>query len=191
MPDGRTLERHFTFAAADRLDPMGEADDRDYHRHVEAGELIVIPADAVTDEWLYQWSREEFARYNVRQIAGDPYAAAYLLERWKADGFNVVSVQQSNNRLLSPVIDDYAARIKQKRIVHTRNTLVSWQLSCARVFTTAKDCKKIVKAGSTVTGRGGVGHIDNIDALLNALAALRAAEIEQAAYQDAGTAVVA
>jgi phage terminase large subunit-like protein len=191
LEDGRVYERHFTFASADRLEPMAERDDRDYRQHVDRGELTLIPADAVTDEFLYNWSKEAFAGVKVKRIAADPYAAAYLLERWRADGHEVAAVQQSNNRLLSPVIDDYANRIRQGRILHAPSELVAWQLSCARKFTTSKDTAKIVKAGSTVTGRGGVGHIDNIDALLNALAALRAAEIEDAAYQDAGIAVVA
>jgi phage terminase large subunit-like protein len=189
--DGRVMEKHWTFAVADRIADMGQRDDRDYSRYVSAGELILIPPDAVVDEWLYVWSRSEFAKYRVKRIAADPYAAAYLLERWKADGYDVVAVQQSNNRLLTPVIDDYAERVRQGRIIHPKNDLVAWQFSCSRAFTTAKDQKKIVKAGSTVTGKGGAGHIDNVDSLLNSLAALRVAEIEQAAYQDAGTAVVA
>ncbi|MCL2640450.1 MAG: terminase large subunit [Phycisphaerales bacterium] len=182
LGDGRVYEKHFTFAGADRLEEMGERDDQDYNVHVDAGNLIAIPADAVTDEFLYGWFKANLAKHRIKKIVGDPYAASYLLERWKADGFDVVTVQQSNNRMLTPVIEDYADRIRQKRIIHTLNALYVWQLSCARAFTTAKDCKKIVKTGSTVTGKGGSGHIDNVDALINALAALRAAEIETAAH---------
>lgn len=186
LEDGRTLERHFTFASADRLEPMGEQDERDYSKHIDAGEIIVIPADAITDEFIYEWSIAEFENYDVKRIAGDPYSAANLLERWKGHGWEVVAVQQSNNRLLTPVIDDYAQRIRQGRIVHHPNELVSWQLSCARSFTTAKDCKKIVKQGTNVKGQGGTGHIDNIDALLNALAAMRADEVEEDTSDESG-----
>ena len=191
LDDGRVYEKHFTFAAGDRLKEMSERDDVEYSQFVAEGELIAIPAHAVTDTWLYDWCRDRFAGWRIKQIAADPYAAAYLLERWKADGFNVVAVQQSNNRLLSPVIEDYAARVRQLRIVHPPNRLTAWQLSCARAFTTAKDLKKIVKAGSSVRGTGGTGHIDNVDSTLNALAALRAAEIEHAAYGNSSGVVVA
>lgn len=190
LEDGRTYERHYTFAGEDRIEDMSERDDMQYAKAVDAGELITIPAEAVADEWLYQWFQATFKGHRIQKIAGDPYGAAYLLERLKADGYDVVAIQQSNNRLLSPVIDDYCQRVIQKKMVHPRNELYTWQLSCARSFTTAKDCKKIVKAGSTVAGRGGVGHIDNVDATLNALAVLRAAEIEEAAYGGSGGAVI-
>jgi phage terminase large subunit-like protein len=190
MEGGRVYERHWTFAHADRIADMAERDDLDYSPYVEAGELVLIPAEAVADEWLYEWATATFANYRVKQIAGDPYGAAYLLERWKADGHEVVAVQQSNNRLLSPVIQDYAERVQQGRSVHPPNGLVSWQVACTRAITTAKDCKKLVKAGSSAKGSGGTGHIDNVDALINALAALRAVEIETAAYGASGGAVV-
>ena len=64
------------------------------------------------------------------------------------------------------------------------------QLSCSRKITTAKDVSKIVKAGTSRKGSGGKGHIDNIDSLINALAALRVDEITQAAYgNDSGITV--
>lgn len=191
LDDGRVFEKHFTFASADRLADMGERDDRDYTPLVGAGELVAIPAEAVADEWMYEFLRGELKKYNVRRIAADPYAAAYLLERWKVEGFDVVAVQQANNRMLSPVIEDYATRIGQRRIVHASNGLVAWQLSCARKISTAKDVCKIVKGGSSTTGKGGAGHIDNVDSLLNALAVLRAHEIERGSYQNASDAVIA
>jgi phage terminase large subunit-like protein len=185
--DGRVYEMHWTFAAADRLKDMGDRDDRDYMQDVESGELTVIPAEAVSDQWMYEFLEEQLEPFNVRQIAADPHAASYLLERWKADGFDVVAVQQSNGALLTPVIENYAERVRQHRIVHARNNLVAWQVSCSRAITTAKDRKKIVKAGSTTTGKAGAGHIDNVDSTLNALASLRAAEIDTAAYGDGPT----
>jgi phage terminase large subunit-like protein len=186
LPDGGLYERHLTFAYADRLKDMSERDDRDYQKDVESGELIAIPENAISDEWIFGFISDAMRPYQVKQIAADPHAAAYLLERWKAEGCDVVAVQQNNNRLLTPVIEDYANRVRQRRIVHAHNAIVDWQLSCARVFTTAKDTKKIVKAGTTAAGRGGTGHIDNVDSLLNALAALRAAEIVTAAYGNSG-----
>jgi phage terminase large subunit-like protein len=192
LDDGRVFEKQWTFAGEDRLPDMSERDDLDYASFVDDGELIAIPAAAVADEWLYEWCKENiFSKYRVVKIAGDVYAAAYLLERWKSDGHDVVAVQQSNNRLLSPVIDDYADRVKKCRIIHGRNKLVAWQLSHARSLSTAKDLKKIVKAGSSPRGGGGSGHIDNIDATLNAHAVFRAAEIDKAANGASTGAVVA
>jgi phage terminase large subunit-like protein len=182
LDDGRVCERHWTFAAADRLEDMAAADRRDYSLAVEAGELILIPAAAITDEWLFDWMLTTFAPYKVARVAADPFNAGNLLERLTARGWDVVAVRQSNNALLSPVICDYAERLHQGRIIHPKNALYSWQLSCARTFTTAKDTRKLVKVGSSVTGKGGTGHIDSVDALINALAALRARELERAAH---------
>jgi phage terminase large subunit-like protein len=184
LEDGRVCERHWAFAAADRLEQMAEKDRRDYSAEIDAGELILIPAAAVADEWLFDWFQTTFQPYNIARIAADPFNAGNLLERLKGAGLDVVAVRQSNNALLSPVITDYAERVHQARIVHPKNALYAWQLSCARTFTTAKDTRKLVKVGSSVTGKGGSGHIDNVDALINALAALRARELEHAAQGE-------
>jgi phage terminase large subunit-like protein len=189
LDDGRVFERHYAFAAKDRIEAMSEKDDIDYSRYISAGELIEIPPEAVADEWLRDWTKVEFAKYKVMQIAADPYAAKYLMESWTAAGIETVAVQQSNNALLSPVIDDYERRMSQGRIVHAPNNLFAWQLSCARRLTIAKDRWKIVKAMSDKTGKGGTGHIDSVDSALNALAALRVAEIERDAYAGSGGAV--
>jgi phage terminase large subunit-like protein len=159
---------------------MEEKDERSYQPAIDAGELIVVPADAVLDEWLYDWCKVEFAKYNIKRICADDYKSAYLLERWKLDGHNPETLKQSANTKISPVIEELRRRIVQKRILHRRNALVSWQLSCARCITTAQDVFKIVKQNSRRNGKGGIGHIDSIDALINALAARRADEIAEA-----------
>lgn len=177
LTDGTVYEQHHAFAVADRLPTMAEKDDTDYTPYVDTGELQLIPADAVADEWLAEWILTKLQGLNIQTIGADPYAASYILERLAAKSFKVLHVQQSNNKLLTPVIQDYADRIRQHRIIHSHNALYEWQLAHARRYTTSKDSLKIVKTGSNTRGQGGIGHIDNVDALLNALAVLRADEL--------------
>jgi phage terminase large subunit-like protein len=181
LADGRIYEHHITYAAADRLPHMAEKDDLDYSRFVDAGEIVVVPAEAVLDEWIAAHLITTLAAYRVQAVAGDPHLAAYILETLASKGYAVTHVQQSNNRALTPTIEAYADGVRQHRIVHSANSLFDWQLGCARKITASKDSCKIVKAGSTRTGKGGAGHIDSVDAVINAMAALRAKELESAA----------
>ncbi|MCL2646030.1 MAG: terminase large subunit [Phycisphaerales bacterium] len=183
LEGGRVYEKHYAFASADRIDEMSEKQDRNLQPYIDAGELITIPADAVTDDWLYDWITKELSKWKIKKFAADTYHAKGILERLKADGHDVVSIPQSNNRMMTPHIDDYLGRIRQRRLIHAQNNLYSWQLSCANCHNTRKDLRKIVKVGSTANGRqGGKGLIDNVDAVLNALVVLKAAEIEKAAH---------
>lgn len=181
LGDGKTYERHITYAVADRIEEMNEADDQDYKQYAERGELVIVPAEVVMDEWLAEHLKGVLAKFNIKTIAADAYNAAYILESLAAQGWEVVKVSQSNNRALTPVIEDYANRYRQGRIIHPANSLVAWQLTHARKYQTSKDSVKIVKAGSNTKGQGGTGHIDNIDSALNALAALRAEALKNAA----------
>jgi len=181
-------ERHWVFVSADRLKFIESRDDRSYQKAIDAGEMIIVPADQVLDEFIFEWTQENLS--NIKTLAADPFNAAYLLERWTASGINVVSVSQSNNRMLSPIIEEYANRVYRKAILHPQNALVSWQHSCCRRITTAKDCSKLVKCGTSRKGEGGSGHIDSIDATIFAMAALRQDEIQNAAYgNDAGISI--
>jgi phage terminase large subunit-like protein len=184
--DGRIYEEQYSFAGEDRLPFMAEKDDVDYTPYVERGELIVYPADAVVDEWLANWLKDKLSGLNVQKVGADPNKAAYICETLTAAGYDVVHVQQNNNRLLSPVIEDYMERVRQRRLIHPANSLYDWQLSCANRMTTAKDSVKIVKKGSNYLGKGGSGHIDNVDSGINALAVLRAEEIKRAANTGCG-----
>jgi phage terminase large subunit-like protein len=191
LADGITAEEHYTFAIEDRLEAMSNRDDIDYQQFIDRGELTVIPADAVADEWLGKWLLEKLAGKKIVGVGVDPYAAQYICETLAANGHKVSHIAQNNNTLLSPIITDYADRVKQQRIIHTANSLMDWQLTCACIYTTAKDCKKIVKQGSNTKGQGGRGHIDNIDATINALAILRSEEVRLIANRNRGTIVTA
>ncbi len=160
-------------ASADRLPLQAERDDKDYSAYVDSGELTVMPADAVADKWIAEWLMRELRGFNVRAIAADPHWCQYICETLASDGHNVVHVNQAALRLLTPVIDDYAERVRQKRLLHLPNALYDWQLTCANRITASKDTCKVVKRGSNVRGSGGSGHIDNVDAAINALAVLR------------------
>jgi phage terminase large subunit-like protein len=181
LPDGRLFERHYTFAVADRLPEMQAKDDMDYGQFKGKG-LTIIPSNVVADKWLTEWALKEFERYNVIKVGADKHNADYILESFQSAGYDIVGVSQSNNAALTPVIDDYLERIRQGKLTHTKNELVDWQLNCCRRFTTSKSSCKLVKQGSNIRGTGGSGHIDNIDAAINALAVLRAAEIQEISY---------
>jgi phage terminase large subunit-like protein len=181
LADGKVYEKHITYAVADRIEEMNEADDQDYQQYAERGELVIVPAEVVMDEWIAEHLKGVLAKFSVKTIAADAFNAAYIIESLAAQGWDVVKVSQSNNRALTPVIEDYAERYRKGRIVHPANGLVGWQLQHARKYQTSKDSVKIVKAGSNTKGQGGTGHIDNVDSALNALAALRAEALKNAA----------
>jgi phage terminase large subunit-like protein len=189
LPDGRVYEKYYAFAVEDRLPTMQEEDAADYGKYITDGELIVVPGDVVMDDWLSDWLKTELKKYHVRKVGADPSWAQHQVESLMGAGFDVLQVQQTNNRLLTPVIEDYQTRVRSKRIIHSENTLFNWMLSCCRKITTAKDCNKIVKMGSNRLGQGGEGHIDCIDAAINALAVLRAQEIQESAYGSGGIVV--
>lgn len=184
LADERVYEVHYTFAPADCIKAMAEKDGIDYRQFIETGELELIPIGVVHDEWLTNRIREILQPFNVKALAADPYMAAFIMESLKIDGIDVFKITQSNNRLLTPVIDDYEIMIRQGRLLHRSNRLYDWQLRHCRKINASKDTFKLVKANTNSQGHGGLGHIDNVDAAINARAVARAHEVTNINYSS-------
>lgn len=102
------------------------------------GLLDITPGDVVDLDRIEQDVKREASRYQVRDVAYDPFQATQLSNRLMADGFNMVEVRPTVLNFSEPM-KDIDALVRQKRLHHTGDPVLAWMISNVVCHTDAKD----------------------------------------------------
>ncbi|POD82715.1 putative terminase large subunit [Bacillus subtilis subsp. subtilis] len=108
--------------------------------------------------------------WRIKEIGYDPYNATQFAQQMEADGYTMIEIRQGVATLSEPT-KDFRAKVKSKKIIHSKNDLLTWAMGNAVTKVDAQENIMLDKSKSTQ-------RIDPAAALINAY--VRASQVERA-----------
>ena len=143
------------------------------------GHIRVLPGHSIDQEALRETIAQLCETHDIRGLVYDPKESTEL-STWIDDyiGIETMPFRQSHENYHEPT-DRYEAAVKENRIKHPGNKVLSWQAKHANCVTTTHDRKKPLKPDST-----GAPHktVDGIQAAVMAYSQAMDYEAEREAF---------
>ena len=139
------------------------------------GWLFTTPGNVIDYERIRAQLLADAERYQIKEIAFDPWNARQLVTQLQGDGFTCVEVRQGFQSL-SPPTKDLEARILSQRVRHGNHPVLNWCASNVAIETDATGNIKPSKARAR-------DRIDGIVALVMALDRVARRQMAERAYQ--------
>jgi len=127
----------------------------------EKGWLTVVPGEYVDYNLVFNWFKQQRARYRIDSIGYDPAKAFMLVQVMREDGFVLNEVRQGELTLTAP-LDNLKERLLDGNIIHNNNVMFNWYLGNVRLT------KRSVNATYMPTKQHKSRKIDGVMALLDA-----------------------
>ena len=89
------------------------------------GNLVVTPGDETDFGRIEDDLRELCERFRVESVGTDPWQAAHLSQRLRAEGVNMVDFRTTTQNL-SPAINELDAAMRSGRLAHDGNPVLAW-----------------------------------------------------------------
>src|SRR5215211_6254659 len=126
---GRDAEGRATYHAFARCylneSAVLEARNPSYPGWAAAGHLTITPGDETDFSAIEDDLRDFCARFEVQSVGTDPWQAAHLSQRLRAEGVNMVDFRTTTQNL-SPAINELDAAMRSGRLAHDGNPVLSW-----------------------------------------------------------------
>lgn len=162
LEDGTVATPMRFFCPRSTVNERSRRDGVDYLRWMNEGWLKGA-GDEATDYGAVRTEIHRLAeRYDVREIAVDPWNALQLAGELEADGFTVIKIPQTM-RYVSPAAKELERLVATGRLRHGNNPILTWCASNCVISTDGNENVKPDKKKSTE-------KIDGIDAVCNGLA---------------------
>ena len=104
-----------------------EARNPSYPGWAAAGHLTITPGDETDFGAIEDDVRDLCARFDVQSVGTDPWQAAHLSQRLRAEGVNMVDFRTTTQNL-SPAIVELDAAMRAGRLAHDGNPVLGWCL---------------------------------------------------------------
>ncbi|OAI26948.1 terminase [Methylosinus sp. R-45379] len=115
----------FVFAPEDSLRPRQDRGEAPYVRWKEAGYLIATPGNVTDWDFVESKIRELCERFNVQEIAADPWGARLMLSRLTDDGLPTMEHRQGFVSMSAPMKSFERAALA-KKLRHDGNSILQW-----------------------------------------------------------------
>jgi phage terminase large subunit-like protein len=102
-----------------------EARNPSYPGWAASGNLVVTPGDETDFGRIEDDLRELCERFRVESVGTDPWQAAHLSQRLRAEGVNMVDFRTTTQNL-SPAINELDAAMRSGRLAHDSNPVLAW-----------------------------------------------------------------
>ena len=102
-----------------------EARNPSYPGWAASGNLVVTPGDETDFGRIEDDLRELCERFRVESVGTDPWQAAHLSQRLRAEGVNMVDFRTTTQNL-SPAINELDAAMRSGRLAHNGNPVLAW-----------------------------------------------------------------
>jgi len=96
-----------------------------YEAWMRAGVVIATPGDWVDYERVLATLIADAERFDVREVAFDPWNAAAIVQRMQEAGFEVVSFRQGY-RTMSPAMKDFERMALGRELYHGGDPVLAW-----------------------------------------------------------------
>lgn len=153
---------HF-FVPQSSIRERGTRDRVPYEQWAREGYLTATPGDVVDYEYIRRTLQEWARRFDVKEIAYDPYNATDLVTRLsEQDGFTCVQMRQGMLSLSAPTkaLEKY---IVAKQLRHDGHPVLRWNVANAAVEQDAAGNMKLSKKVSTERIDGAVALVMAVD----------------------------
>lgn len=159
--------------------PRTERSNIPYRRWVDEGYLIATPGDVTDYDYVERDLRDALSRFNVREVAFDPWNAYDLVNRLTEDEAPMVEFRQGVRSFAAPM-RALKRHVEAKTLDHAANPVLAWMASN---FVARRD----VNDNEAPDRKNSAGKIDGIVALLMALGRIVVHEDEQpSVYEERG-----
>ena len=105
-------------------DPAKQA----YHGWQYDGHLTVTDGSRIDMEKIELDVLKDIERFDVREIAYDPWGGTYLEQRLTAQGAPMVEYRQTVDKM-SPAMKEFEALVKEGKLWHDGNPILTWMIS--------------------------------------------------------------
>jgi len=160
--DGSYLVLPFFWVPGENARRREKRDKVPYITWAKQGYITLTPGDVMDYDWVRNSINQLKSRYRVQQIAVDRWAAADLIAKLQADGFDVVPFGQGFASMSAPS-KEFERLIIGKRLIHNGHPVLRWNVSNVAADTDAAGNIKPNKARSA-------DRIDGVVATIMALA---------------------
>lgn len=154
--------RHKIYIPEEQIDNKTKHDSPMIRKWIEEGYITATPGTIVNYTYMFNDIKSDLDKYNIQEIAFDPYNSTFLITELQ-DYIDLVEVLQSMKNI-SPMAKDWEASIINSEIVDD-NPVMRWMVSNAKVQSDINgNIKPIKDAAST-------NSCKRIDAVLTSLMA--------------------
>jgi len=109
-------------------------DKRQYRYWAEQGLLTLTPGPQIDYGVVHQAIREDAAKYDISQIAYDPYRAGWLVNDLQKSGLTIETVEYRQAMLsMGPPTALFERAVMGKSIAHGGNPVMKWMMACTEV----------------------------------------------------------
>jgi len=169
---------HF-FVPDEEIELKESRDGVPYREWARAGHVTLTPGNvieyaAVRDLVMEKWAR----KFQIREIAYDPYNATHLADDLRAAGMNMVEFIQTIKHVAPPTME-LKNLILQGLVRHGGNPVLRWMVENVAVLVDVNGNERLTKKASTA-------RIDGVAALVNALGRASVGDAAPSVYEQRG-----
>jgi len=135
-----------------------------YSLWVEQGLVIATPGKTINDDFIEQQIFKDAGKYEVEEIAFDPWKAQVFVNHLTDEGFTMVEMRQGFYTMAGPT-DTFERKVLAEEIAHGDHPVMAWMVSCTEVRSDNKGNFIAIKPKREATGK----RIDGVVASIMAL----------------------
>lgn len=142
--------------------------DRDrvpYDAWIRDGFITATPGETIDYDWIEAWIDEQVGKYQLAEIAYDPWNATELVKRLMDKGYTLVEMRQGY-ATMSPASKEFMRVVLEQRLHHGNNPVLNWMAGNVAVRQDPAGNVKPDKAASTARIDGIIATIMATDRAL-------------------------
>ncbi len=175
-----TILAHFFIPSDDLLD-RERRDKVPYTLWRDQGYITTTPGNVIDYDYIEEKILGDAQRYNLVQIAHDPYNAKQVVLHLEEEGLELVAFRQGFLSMSGPA-KDFEKRVLNQELNHLNNPVLRWMMSCTEVESDAAGNIKPRKPDTNKYGK----RIDGIVATIMALDRASLQEDTESVYETRG-----
>ncbi|MDP1501255.1 terminase large subunit [Bacillus velezensis] len=162
LDDGRVAVESHSFMPEDTFFERMKTDNVPYDTWKDRGWLTTTDGAVVDYDYIraYIKKMEQENGWRIKEIGYDPYNATQFAQQMEADGYVMIEIRQGVATLSEPT-KGFRAKVKSKKVIHPKNSLLTWAMGNAVTKVDAQENILLDKSKSTQ-------RIDPVAALINA-----------------------
>ena len=167
LSDGTYDIRPYLYLPEETIDKVSRQTKHIYSNFIDKGFLTLTEGNVIDNEAVRDKILELHKKFNVREVAYDPFMSSWLITELQKKGINTVSVSQGA-RGMSPPMGEVAARIMNQKIRNPDNDAFTWHLG--NVELKYNDAKNMIPTKNHVDNKidGAVALFMAVNRILNA-----------------------
>ena len=120
------------FIPGDNLIERERKDKVPYSYWVKKGFITITPGNVIDYDFIEQQILLDAKKYQIKEIAYDPWKAQEIVNHLTEDGFTMVPIFQRYSGMAG-LTDIFEKKVLAKQIAHANNPIMRWMIACTEV----------------------------------------------------------